>query len=468
MKRLFWLPIFLVFSLSLTNCENDDGFDNVLESNEVNDFIYRGLNQFYLYKDDVPDLANNRFNSREDRTNFISRGGEPEAFFERLTIASDRFSFIINDFEVLEQSFRGTSLSSGMKFNINEVENNRYIVITDIVKGSPADNAGIKRGMIFNRINGNLITVNNTSILFRSISFSISEARFSNGNLVDVNNTISLTRVEVTENPIATTSIIEEEGHKIGYLQYNGFTSSFEEQLNNEFAVFKAANLTDFVLDLRYNGGGAVITANSLCGMITGNLSGQVFNLRQWNSDNQKAIQNDDPESLIDRFIDKTTQGTTLNSLGLNKIYIITTKERTASSSELVINSLKPYIDVVVIGDAQGTVGKAQASRTVYDSRSFSRSNINPAHTYAMQPLIFETVNKNGEGVPKSGIIPDIIAKEDEENLGVLGDPSEPLFRKAIDNILGKDVQSAKRIHFNNSTYIGNEAMFSPVYQRMY
>jgi len=163
-----------------------------------------------------------------------------------------------------------------------------------------------------------------------------------------------------------------------------------------------------------------------------------------------------------------TTAGTALNSLRLKKLYVITSKNRTASASELVINSLKAYIDVVVIGELTGTAGKSQASRTVYDSPSLSRRNINPVHTYAMQPLIFRTVNKDNIGVPNEGIIPNIEAKEDNRNLGILGDPNEPLLKKAIDDITGRNTLSAKILNTVNEEIIGNEAMYELNFQRMY
>jgi len=470
---------FLLIILSLTNllfvsCENDDDDDDAAGAEQIKAFVYRGLNAIYLYKDEAPDLADDRFTNSSERNSFINQGGTPEAFFEKLTVSKDRFSFIINDFERLERFFEGVSLSTGMKFNLRQKKNgiDRYIVVTDIVKGdnvtSPAQAANIKRGMVFNRINGNPMTVNNTATLFRSNTFTIGEAKFEGDALINVENEISLTPVEVTENPIALAKTITNGAHKIGYLQYNGFVANFEEQLNDKFAKFKTDMVTDFVLDLRYNGGGAIITANALSGMITGEFGGEIFSKRQWNKEIQQQIQNESPDDLIDNFVTTTRKGTLLNILGLKKLYVITSKSQTASASELVINSLSAYIDVIVIGSNKGTVGKSQASNTLYDSASLSKKNINTAHKYAMQPLIFRTVNKNDLGIPESGILPTITAVEDDRNLGTLGEPNEPLLKIAIDNITGKTTPSVKKLNSPLSKIIGNESMFLPTYQRMY
>ena len=85
-----------------------------------------------------------------------------------------------------------------------------------------------------------------------------------------------------------------------------------------------------------------------------------------------------------------------------------------ASASEMIINSLKVHINVIHIGD--DTEGKSQASRTIYDSPDFGRSGANPSHTYAMQPLIAISVNKNDEQVPSDGLLPNITLKENIGN----------------------------------------------------
>lgn len=468
------LLILLGIVLFFYGCEDEKITRNGSISTQIKTFTYRAMNAEYLFKDQSPDLADNRFRNDAEFNSFVENGGSPEAFFERLTVSEDRFSFIFRDYEILENFFQGVSLSTGLKFNLLELtnSNNQYIVVTDVVKDSPAEQAGITRGMFFNRINGAAIDENNTNILFRNNTFSIGQAQLNaDGTFTDLSFTPSLTPIELTENPIAATNVIIDSGHTIGYLQYNGFVFDFEEALNNTFGEFKNSGVTDLVLDLRYNGGGAIVTANALCGMITGQFEGQVFSRRQWNSQIQEAILQDDPSALVDEFVGSTTDNNTpLNSLGLNKVYVITSKEQTASSSELVINSLSPYIEVVVIGSPEGTVGKSEASRTFYDSPSLNRENLNPNHRYVLQPLIFRTNNANSQIVPSFGILPTpgFEAVEDETNLGVLGDPEEPLFKLAIDDIVGRNTTSAKRVKRFSHKTIGNQSMYTPNYQRMY
>ena len=184
-------------------------------------------------------------------------------------------------------------------------------------------------------------------------------------------------------------------------------------------------------MDLRYNSGGAVKSATYLASMITGQFNGQVFAKQQWNAKIEDYFNDNDPEQLINRF-SNSIGGNAINSLNLTKVYILTSKS-TASSSELVINGLKPYIEVVQIGDI--TVGKNVGSVTLYDSPSFGKQGRSNRHKYAMQPICFKIVNSAGFGEYQNGISPPTPQPENLGDLGVLGEPTEPLLSMAISQI---------------------------------
>jgi carboxyl-terminal processing protease len=168
--------------------------------------------------------------------------------------------------------------------------------------------------------------------------------------------------------------------------------------------------------------------------MITGQFNGQVFGKQQWNAKAQTYFEANDPQDLYNYFTTTIGNGQAINSLNLTKIYVLTSKS-TASASELVINGLKPYMTVVQLGDV--TVGKNVGSVTLYDSENFGKSSANPNHKYAMQPLVLKIVNKVGFGDYTNGLNPDNPYVENFANLGVIGDANEPLFKLAIDRILG-------------------------------
>ena len=153
------------------------------------------------------------------------------------------------------------------------------------------------------------------------------------------------------------------------------------------------------------------------------------------------------PESLLNRFTNKLSNNESIFSLNLDRVFILTSA-RTASASELLINGLDPYIDVIHIGDF--TVGKNQGSITVYDYINDSRDK-NPNHMYAMQPIVLKIGNVAGYTDFPDGLEPDIFIKESSLHPGVLGDIEEPLLKIAIDQIFG------------NASLIDNNYLFKEI-----
>jgi C-terminal processing protease CtpA/Prc len=191
--------------------------------------------------------------------------------------------------------------------------------------------------------------------------------------------------------------------------------------------------------------------------MITGQFNGDIFTKLIYNNDLQS-------NNTTFNFTNRLNDGSTINSLGLNKVYVLTTG-RSASASEMVINSLRAHIsNVIQIGTL--TTGKSQASITVYDSPDFGRDGANPNHTYAMQPLVAIGVNKNDEQVPSSGLVPTIELKENPFNYGVLGNENEPLLAAAIANILGTGRASYPILQ--DIKLIGDSNDFVPFERGMY
>ncbi|SNR65556.1 Peptidase family S41 [Flavobacterium sp. ov086] len=447
------LLLLFLLAFSLQSCEDQDDVAAPADL-QINNFVWKGLNQYYLWQADVPNLADNRFGSQEALNSFLRGYSSPESLFQDLLNkpiskfpkgqAIDRFSWIVDDYTVLEQELQGTSKNDGLDFRLSYKPGSTTDLVgfvRYIIPNSDASTKAIKRGDLFTGVNGTQLTVSNYQSLLAADSYTLNMVTYNGTTFESNGKSVSLVKTTLDENPIFINKVIVSGSHKIGYLMYNGFYGNYDAQLNAAFADLKAQGITDFVLDLRYNGGGSIQTATRLASMITGQFTNKIFAKIKWNPKVNAFYESEDAESLNDRFVDKM-DGAAINSLNLSKIYVITTGG-TASASELVINGLVPYISVVQVGET--TVGKNVGSITVYDSPTFGKTNRNPNHKYAMQPLVLKIVNASDFGEYTDGLKPTLEQKELISNLGVLGDPSEPLLNVAISNITGSTGKRAQQ-----------------------
>lgn len=456
------LACLLLAAFAFQGCEDMD--DNAVP---VNDFIWKGLNLYYLWQENVPNLADDRFANQEQLNNFLEGYGSPESLFQSLLYRkypdgtnADRFSVLFSDFHVLENVLQGVATSNGVEFGLvyaDESKTNIFGYVRYILPNTDASTKNIQRGDIFYAVNGTQLTASNYADLLGQPVYTLSLADMVDGVVVPNGETVELSKAEYAENPVYSVNVIDNgAGQKIGYLMYNGFYSNYDAQLNAAFGELKAAGVTDLVLDLRYNGGGSVRTATYLGSMITGQFNGELFAKQQWNAKLQAYYESNNPQALVNLFTDKLSDGSSINSLNLNRVYIIATGS-TASASELVINCLKPYIDVTIIGET--TVGKNVGSVTLYDSPDFTKHDVNGSHRYAMQPIVIRTVNKDGFGEYSNGIAPTVEQKENYANMGVIGNPAEPMLAEAIARINGTTSPDRKWMGKTFNSFKGTKEM---------
>ncbi len=465
------LLLFLATGI-FSSCSTDEDDESVpvvggeTPNLEIENYLYDAMSIFYVYEADVPELGQNYFDSEADKEEWLASFNSPEDLFRnglKVPEPKDRFSFIIDDYTILENSQAGIQTATGMDYGVATYGNDGILIfVRYVIPGTPAEEAGVERGMMFTDIDGERMTRSNYNELLNRESFEIALVEIIENTITDTGETIDLTREQFTENPILIKKTIDVQGISIGYLMYNAFNDDFDAELNAAFGEFRAQGIDELVLDLRYNGGGAVESAVDLSSMITGQFEGKIFSKQTWNSYFQNGLPQED---LVDRFNNEIKDGAAINSLNLNKVYIIGTRY-TASASELVMNGLAPYITVVHVGEA--TVGKFQAAAPLYDSPDFTRQNRNPNHKYVIQPLIYESQNADDDAYYEAGLVPDIEVEEDFTKLIELGTTEETLLAAALADITGNRMAIPAVSYDSRFTKIGESGDNDIDYQRMY
>ncbi len=458
MKKYFYLLLtLLLLSVACTDTNEIVETPVVIDdpaitlNDPINGFVWRGMNDAYYWEEDVPNLADSKKSVQDDYFKYLNGYSDPENLFESLLFDkgnTDRFSWYIEDYNVQNDFFRGVSDSFGFDFGLVRLCSTCDDIlgfISYVVPDSPASDAGLKRGDLFYTFNGTVLTMDNYQVVngyYRDNNISMGFADLVDGAIVPNNKEVDLALRIVVENPVFYSEVITTaQGTKIGYLVYNGFKYTYHEELNEVFTKFKAENVQELVLDLRYNGGGSVETTVYLASMIhagasTSDLFAKVkYNSK--NSDENYTLPFFDEARIFSKegYYNYTGNDLAISRLSsLSRLFVITSDD-TASASEMIINGLSPFIDVIKVGTT--TFGKNVGSFTVYDSADFTINNVNPHHTIAMQPITFKIFNKLDQSDYTQGFAPDYEVIDYVSQMKSFGDSEETLLKATLDIISG-------------------------------
>ena len=425
-------PIFIKYSLfstillAMTGCWDGNDINPSMNGNvPANQWIKDVMDDVYYWEENIGTP--------------LSIDSDPIEYFESLLYRpNDRFSAIYPDYQELVNNLQGIKKEAGYEVIFSRespANENVNGLIAYVKKGSPAASRGLKRGDVITRINGQRLVMGNYQNLFdlTQESHSISFIRHNDvTQQFEEQEPVSLEVISIAENPNFLDTIYTIDNQKIGYLVYHFFspgTVAQPLQYNNEmdevFGRFQAEGINHLILDLRYNGGGYVSSAVNLASLIAPNAnSGNVFSRTRYNSSLMRLDQfKDDNTSFISK---SQNLGTSLTG---NKIHIITSR-RTASASELIINGLNPYMNVILIGDI--TVGKNVGSVPIENEE-------NPEIDYGLLPIVSQSFNSLNQSDYGEGFTPNIPANElSQPVLLPFGDIHEYLLKLSIEQIIGK------------------------------
>jgi carboxyl-terminal processing protease len=403
------------------------------ENQTINKWILENMREYYYWNDKIP--------ASPDLTL------APSDFFNSLLYSydatarpdGDRFSWIEENADDLSASLSGESTTTGMEFMLylrSQGSNNVIAQVLYVLPNSPAATAGFKRGDIISKVNGQTITTSNyVSMLYSgNTTFSFGLAQVQNGTLVDTELTRPVTATVFQANPVFMDSVYTVGGKTVGYLVYNQFVpapnnsngSEYDDQVDAIFSNFKAKGVNELVLDLRYNPGGYTSSSTNLASLIGKNIDRtKVYFREEWNSILTPYLQQEyGDEFFVQRFVTKS------QNIGSNlqRVFVLTT-DGTASSSELIINGLRPFMTVTTIGTT--TYGKNVGSITIVDDSG----NIK----WGMQPIVFKSFNSLGQSDYSAGFRPSVEVQE-PLTLQPLGDVNEAMLNEALYQITGSRI----------------------------
>jgi C-terminal processing protease CtpA/Prc len=347
MKLLF---LILAFVFLLQSCGGDETKESsvisvdpdiCLSQTSKNLAFWNYMDDWYLWNESLDgNIVLDDFSSLESLMNNI-KAHNP----------IDRFSVVMPKERFFDEFVNAEIFGYGMGAKIDEF--NHELVVTWVYDVGSAEKIGLSRG-------DRIVAINEIDLhkIMKSEEFKWSEFwseiditknvsftwRKLDGSVV----TQSMVQSQATINTIFATQVIDSSVGKIGYLVYNSFIDPSSADLNQAFAYFIDEGVDELIVDLRYNHGGTSIMSNQLASQIGGDIvAGNVYNKPSNNANHQS-----DTELFNLNGVE--------HYLNMSRVVFVTTEE-SSSGSEVLINSLKPYIDVKLVG--QKTFGKPVGMR---------------------------------------------------------------------------------------------------------
>lgn len=412
--------ILLLVSL-LFACQTNDDIPIIYEegTNEYeNEWIYSQMKRYYYWNESMPGKGDLSL--------------DPKAYFTTLLHTDDPFSYAIHTSSA--ESFpKSLSRSFGFDVSFVEYEGQVFGVVLYVLSDSPAENNGLHRGQLITAIGSitlnqencdglyqNLIDTENTNL--KVVEYS-EESGFTSPQQVTIHQGLTFLQ------PIRH-QVITEQNIKVGYIEIPHFDIGLSQLLLLAFQDFKNQDVDEIVVDLRYNGGGDVSSATALSILLSPNiLPSDPFITFKGNS-NGGQINQTFKEALEMNESQVSFESLRAAHPSIQKVYILC-GNRTASASEIIINNLKPYMEVITIG--KRTFGKDMASFPIEDDRVADTDG-----RWVLYPAIYKLSNANGEGNYSNGIQPSIILDElGSLEVFPLGDVNEVLLDRALASISG-------------------------------
>lgn len=428
-KHMRYILPALAGIITFASCTKDAIKPDPSKVENINAWIYEIMDQHYLWYQDLPDKK------------LLDMNLSPDLFFDRLiskekdgkTASGTYLPFSHIDKKTSQTKSYFEDISYGFDCATLDLKNGKYAAqVMCALPGSPAADAGLERGEWIIAANSTDFNITDSKTFRTGGEVTFQLARYDNSK-----KTFYPTRViklaaarAVEETPFLKDSVYHEGGKSIGYLLYNTFASgpegykddAYNVELKQIFREFKSQQVTEMVLDLRYNGGGLLSCASLMASLLAPeNALGKDFAHLTYNGRNNK---NNSVTKL------ETAASVSGENLNLSRLYVLVGGQ-TASASEAVINGLYPYMgesNIILIG--LQTLGKNVGSDLYGDNEEYG---------WLLRPITFHIFNANDKADYGSGFKPDIELNELNTSATwyPLGDTRDLLLGRAIHEITG-------------------------------
>lgn len=406
----------------------------------VDQFATEMLSRHYFYQEEIlKDM---------DRLHYTTCS-DPITAVRCLRKSHDKWTALYEDITpvIANENLSNPSIGYHLLYGTYDNAPDEYCVLIGYVEeNSPAQKAGLGRGLVITSVNHQPITEDNLSLLENDKSVIVGLGIMDEDMVVhDLKIEIQLTAAQYKTSPILSCALLTEQHRNIGYLCLTDFTLDCIEDLVSRFKWLKDSDCSDMVLDLRYSSRGYALTEQVLASLLAPHeavKNGAVYQIRKFNP--QKEAENKSsgisPEVLFQTrfdYLDESGQSRSVNiedsALGLNRLYVLTSEE-TAGCAEALIASLKSYMNVTVIG--KNTSGVYLSGIIIEASLSNPYQSLGK---WGLHVMTAATANKDGlMRLGPEGIKEDAEREESPQDGIALGNPEERMLRYALGLITGK------------------------------
>ena len=397
-KNRFKLVLLLLAVLTAlytnTSCQKDEiPDDDPPEETDplaaIKTYTYALMTDIYYWSKDVP-------------KNIVAKPIKTiQAYFDTLIVPQDRWSWMMTGQEYLN-SEAGVSESYGISLGQPIDHYNDYSVrVRYVHPNTPMSENNVKRGYELTHINGTPVNTLISNGTFNSV-YAQKSNQFTFKNHTGQSTTFTATARVITTRSYLNRMVFTGEDfeglpHSVGYFNYLSFKATMLNDIDDAMAIFKAANVKELILDLRYNGGGDSRATSLLANYVAPVSADSKILARREHNEKYRSWDNDvETQTIIKRIG---------GSLNIDRLFVLTTKG-SASASEVIINGLKPVMNVIQIGST--TYGKPNGMYVLpYPEGNYTSPQ------YVFLPICFFSVNSVGYGHYVDGLIPDHFRPDD-------------------------------------------------------